>query len=86
MDWTHRTASGHSRRNRGSQPCRSSPSSRARATSNKRDLVKRVTDAFVDAYHIPAETVQVWIHEVPADSWGVAGKLTAEQVALTADA
>ncbi|MEV4438383.1 4-oxalocrotonate tautomerase DmpI [Streptomyces sp. NPDC049577] len=45
----------------------------------KRDLVARVTDAFVDALHIPAEAVQVWIHEVPADSWGVAGKLTADK-------
>ena len=45
----------------------------------KRDLVKRVTDAFVEAYDIPAETVQVWIHEVPADSWGAAGKLTADR-------
>ncbi|MBD0747989.1 4-oxalocrotonate tautomerase DmpI [Streptomyces sp. CBMA152] len=45
----------------------------------KRELVKRVTDAFVDAYRIPAETVQVWIHEVPTDSWGVAGKLTADK-------
>ncbi|MEV5872992.1 4-oxalocrotonate tautomerase DmpI [Streptomyces sp. NPDC052101] len=45
----------------------------------KRELVKRVTDAFVDAYRIPAETVQVWIHEVPADSWGAAGKLTADK-------
>jgi 4-oxalocrotonate tautomerase len=45
----------------------------------KRDLVKRVTDAFVDAYKIPAESVQVWIHEVPADSWGSAGKLTADK-------
>ncbi|WP_433456081.1 tautomerase family protein [Streptomyces sp. CA-142005] len=38
-----------------------------------------VTDAFVDAYRIPAETVQVWIPEVPADSWGAAGKLTADK-------
>ena len=45
----------------------------------KRELVKRVTDAFVDAYRIPAETVQVWIHEVPADSWGAAGKLAADK-------
>uniref|UniRef100_A0AAU2VGF4 4-oxalocrotonate tautomerase family protein n=1 Tax=Streptomyces sp. NBC_00003 TaxID=2903608 RepID=A0AAU2VGF4_9ACTN len=35
-------------------------------------MVKRVTGAFVDAYKIPAETVQVWIHEVPTDSWGAA--------------
>lgn len=45
----------------------------------KRELVKRLTDAFVDAYRIPAESVQVWIHEVPADSWGAAGKLTADK-------
>ncbi|PBC95210.1 4-oxalocrotonate tautomerase [Streptomyces sp. Ag82_O1-15] len=45
----------------------------------KRDLVKRVTDAFVDAYRIPAESVHVWIHEAPADSWGSAGKLTADK-------
>jgi len=44
----------------------------------KRDLVKRITDAFVDAYHIPAETVQVWVQEVPTDSWGAAGNLAAD--------
>ncbi|MFC9927157.1 4-oxalocrotonate tautomerase DmpI [Streptomyces sp. NPDC127190] len=44
----------------------------------KRDLVARITDAFVDAYKIPAETVQVWIQEVPADSWANAGKLVAD--------
>jgi 4-oxalocrotonate tautomerase len=45
----------------------------------KRDLVQKITDAFVDAHQIPAETVQVWIHEVPAESWGAAGKLTADK-------
>ncbi|PYC87939.1 4-oxalocrotonate tautomerase [Streptomyces tateyamensis] len=45
----------------------------------KRELVARITDAFVDAYQIPAETVQVWIHEVPTDSWGAAGKLVADK-------
>ncbi|MEU1116294.1 MULTISPECIES: 4-oxalocrotonate tautomerase DmpI [unclassified Streptomyces] len=45
----------------------------------KRELVKQITDAFVDAYKIPAETVTVWIHETPADSWGAAGKLTADK-------
>ncbi|HEV2636748.1 MAG TPA: 4-oxalocrotonate tautomerase DmpI [Actinocrinis sp.] len=45
----------------------------------KRDLVRRITDAFVDAYKIPAETVQVWIHETPADSWAAAGTLIADQ-------
>jgi 4-oxalocrotonate tautomerase len=45
----------------------------------KRELVARITDAFVDAYKIPADTVQVWIQETPADSWGAAGKLTADR-------
>jgi 4-oxalocrotonate tautomerase len=50
-----------------------------RTVELRRDLVKRITDAFVDAYQIPAETVQVWIQEFPADSWGAAGKLTADR-------
>lgn len=33
----------------------------------------------MDAYKIPAGTVQVWIHEVPAGSWGAAGTLTADK-------
>jgi 4-oxalocrotonate tautomerase len=44
----------------------------------KRELVKNITNAFVDSYGIPAETVQVWIQDVPTDSWGTAGKLTAD--------
>ena len=52
----------------------------------KRDLVRRITDAFVDAYKIPAESVQVWIQETPADSWGAAGVLTADRAAAQAQA
>ncbi|MCM3887588.1 4-oxalocrotonate tautomerase DmpI [Frankia sp. R82] len=44
----------------------------------KRQLVRRITDAFVDTLQLPAETVQVWIQEVPTDSWAIAGKLTAD--------
>ncbi|MGW4395972.1 4-oxalocrotonate tautomerase DmpI [Amycolatopsis nivea] len=44
----------------------------------KRDLISKITDAFVDAYGIPADTVQVWFNEVPADSWGAAGRLIAD--------
>jgi 4-oxalocrotonate tautomerase len=45
----------------------------------KRDLVRRITDAFVDAYKIPAETVQVWIQETPPESWAAAGTLIADK-------
>ncbi len=50
-----------------------------RSVELKRELVKQITDAFVSAYAIPAESVQVWIQEVPADSWGAAGRLTADK-------
>jgi 4-oxalocrotonate tautomerase len=49
-----------------------------RDTELKRDLVARITDAFVDAYKIPADTVQVWIQETPPESWSVSGKLVAD--------
>jgi 4-oxalocrotonate tautomerase len=57
-----------------------------RTVELKRDLIKRITEAFVDAYAIPAEAVEVWIQEVPTDSWGRAGKLTADvSAAATAE-
>ena len=46
---------------------------------HKRELVARITRAFVDAYDVPPESVQVWIHEVPTDSWAVGGRLTADK-------
>ncbi len=45
----------------------------------KRELVKKITEAFVEAYGLPAEAVDVWIQEVSADSWGRGGKLTADK-------
>jgi 4-oxalocrotonate tautomerase len=50
-----------------------------RTVELKRELVKRITDAFVESLAVPAEAVQVWIQEVPTDSWGVAGKLSADK-------
>ncbi|MFI1915424.1 4-oxalocrotonate tautomerase DmpI [Nocardia sp. NPDC020380] len=50
-----------------------------RTVELKRDLVRRLTDAMVDAYQIPAEAVQVWIQETPTDSWGIGGILTADK-------
>jgi 4-oxalocrotonate tautomerase len=49
-----------------------------RSVELKRELVKKITDSFVEAYQIPAETVQIWIQEVPTDSWANAGKLVAD--------
>ena len=50
-----------------------------RSVELKRELVRRLTDAMVESLQIPAEAVQVWIHETPADSWGIAGVLTADK-------
>ncbi|MFD7814357.1 4-oxalocrotonate tautomerase family protein [Streptomyces sp. NPDC059785] len=39
-------------------------------TERKRELVALITEAFVKAYGMPPEAVQVWIHEVAPESWG----------------
>ncbi|GAA1971026.1 hypothetical protein GCM10009738_55140 [Kitasatospora viridis] len=49
-----------------------------RSVEQKRELIARITDAFVDTLQVPAESVQVWIQEVPTDSWGAGGKLRAD--------
>ena len=50
-----------------------------RTPEQKRQLVLRITDAFVDTLGLPAETVQVWIQETPPDSWSIGGTLTADK-------
>jgi 4-oxalocrotonate tautomerase len=44
-----------------------------------RDLVRRITDAFVDACQTPAEAVHVWIEEYPADRYASGGTLLADK-------
>jgi 4-oxalocrotonate tautomerase len=51
----------------------------ARSLQLKRELVRGITDAFVDTLGVPAESVQIWIQETPADSWGQGGALTADK-------
>jgi 4-oxalocrotonate tautomerase len=45
----------------------------------KRALIKELTEAMTHALAIPAEAVQVWIHDVPTDSWGIGGVATADK-------
>jgi len=45
----------------------------------KRALINKITDAFVDAYQIPAAAVHIWIEEFPADAYAVDGKLIADK-------
>jgi 4-oxalocrotonate tautomerase len=49
-----------------------------RDVGQKRELIKKITDAFVETYRIPAETVMVFVEETPTDSFGVGGKLAAD--------
>ena len=49
-----------------------------RDLERKRALVAGITQAFVDAYDIPPEQVQVFIHEVDHENWAKAGKLAAD--------
>src|SRR3954454_13375040 len=42
-------------------------------------LVAGITQAFVDAYGVSPEAVQVFIHEVDAEHWAKAGRLAADR-------
>jgi 4-oxalocrotonate tautomerase len=44
----------------------------------KRRLVAGITQAFVDAYGVPPEAVQVFIHEVDHENWAKAGRLAVD--------
>ena len=46
-----------------------------RELDQKRDLIERVTQAFVDAYAVQPEAVQIFIHEVDDENWAKAGRL-----------
>lgn len=50
-----------------------------RTVEAKRALVTRITEAFVETLDVPESSVQVWIQEMPADSWGQGGILTADK-------
>ncbi len=45
----------------------------------KRRLVAGITEAFVDAYGIPPEYVQVFIQEVDHENWAKAGVLAVDR-------
>lgn len=47
----------------------------------KRHLVAGITQAFVDAYGVSPEHVQVFIHEVDDANWAKGGKLAADRAA-----
>jgi 4-oxalocrotonate tautomerase len=50
-----------------------------KTTEQKRELVARITDAFVDVYKAPAETVHVWFQEVDREGYAFSGTLVADK-------
>ncbi|NUR28920.1 MAG: 4-oxalocrotonate tautomerase [Catenulispora sp.] len=52
-----------------------------KTVEQKRELVARITDAMVDVYKAPAETVHVWFHEVTTEDYAAAGQLVADKLA-----
>ena len=49
-----------------------------RDLERKRALVAGITQAFIDAYGVRPEAVQVFIHEVDHETWAKGGKLAAD--------
>ena len=45
----------------------------------KRKLVAGITEAFVAAYGVSPEHVQVYIHEVDHENWAKGGKLAVDR-------
>lgn len=50
-----------------------------RTIDQKRELVAGITQAFVDAYGVKPEHVQVFIHEVGHENWAKGGALAADR-------
>ena len=50
-----------------------------RDLDQKRRLVAGITDAFVEAYGVGPESVQVFIHEVDHEHWAKGGTLAVDR-------
>jgi 4-oxalocrotonate tautomerase len=52
-----------------------------KTAEQKRELAARITDAMVDVYKAPVETVHVWFQEVTTEDYAAAGQLLADKLA-----
>ena len=50
-----------------------------RTIEQKRELVRRITDATVEVFGVPAETVTIWIEENSKDNFARAGVLRTDR-------
>ena len=44
-----------------------------RTPEQKKAVIAKVTQALIEAVGAPAQTVRVWIHELPKENWGIGG-------------
>jgi len=51
-----------------------------RTIEQKRQMVKKVTEAVVDSVNCPPEAVRVIIREMPKEHFAVAGKLIIDEI------
>ena len=54
-----------------------------RTLEQKRELVKRLTDAFVDTCGGERDGVWVQLQEIPAEHWGLGGQLQSDLMGIT---
>ncbi|NUP51913.1 MAG: 4-oxalocrotonate tautomerase [Catenulispora sp.] len=52
-----------------------------KTVEQKRELVARITDAMVDVYKAPADTVHVWFQEVTTEDYAAGGQLVVDKLA-----
>lgn len=51
-----------------------------RTVEMKRDLARKITDAFVEAYGIKEEAVQLFFAETDHENWAKAGVLACDRI------
>ncbi|MGE5525425.1 MAG: tautomerase family protein [Rhodospirillaceae bacterium] len=50
-----------------------------RSEAQKKQLIEKVTQAFVDALGTPADSVWITVQDVPKTQWGIGGKTLADR-------
>ncbi|MGR4069716.1 4-oxalocrotonate tautomerase family protein [Halomonas sp. LR3S48] len=52
-----------------------------RELAQKRELARRITDAFIEVYGVPEQSVQVFFSEVDGENWAKAGMMGCDRSA-----
>jgi 4-oxalocrotonate tautomerase len=49
-----------------------------RTVEQKKAVIAEITACMCSTLNVPADSVRVWIHDMPATNWGIAGKTAKE--------